>query len=86
MNNFSEFILELGIIALPLLGANFTWFRGEDSPQASRIDRFLISPKWNDTFNAIKQLAMPTVLSDHRPLLLESGDSDTISSYFKFQV
>jgi len=54
MNNFSKYILNLGIIDLPLLRGNFSWFRGEDSLQASRIDRFLISPEWNDTFDLMK--------------------------------
>lgn len=42
-------ILEL--IDLPLQGADYTWYRGEeDSTQASRIDRFLISTEWSDNF------------------------------------
>uniref|UniRef100_A0A1S3X8E2 Uncharacterized protein n=1 Tax=Nicotiana tabacum TaxID=4097 RepID=A0A1S3X8E2_TOBAC len=61
MVSFSDIIQDLGIIDLPLQGAYYTWFRGEDSLQASRIDRFLISPEWCDSFKAIKQLALPRV-------------------------
>lgn len=85
MKSFTDIIQDLGIIDLPLQGAHYTWFRGEDSLQASRIDRFLISPEWNDNFKTIKQLALPRVESDHRPLLLECGDWKANPSYFKFE-
>lgn len=48
MRGFSNIIQDLGIIDLPLQGAFYTWSRGEDIYQASRIDRFLISPEWNN--------------------------------------
>lgn len=72
MKDFSEAIEDLGIIDLPLHGAIYTWARGENSDQASRIDKFLISQEWNESFKAVKQLALPNVISDHMPLLLES--------------
>lgn len=53
--------------------------------QASRIDRFLISNEWNDSFNAVRQIALPKVISDHRPIILESGDWDATPSFFKFE-
>nr|XP_016443887.1 PREDICTED: uncharacterized protein LOC107769198 [Nicotiana tabacum] len=66
-------------------GAFYTWSRGEDSIQASRIDRFLFSSEWNDTFKDIKQIALPKVTSDHRPILLENGDWEVGPFYFKFE-
>ncbi|WMV33011.1 hypothetical protein MTR67_026396 [Solanum verrucosum] len=59
MENFSETILDLGLMDLPLRGAQYTWSRGTGLLQASRIDRFLISSEWNDTFKTIKQVALP---------------------------
>nr|XP_016432311.1 PREDICTED: uncharacterized protein LOC107758975 [Nicotiana tabacum] len=85
MKSLNEIIQDLGIIDLPFQGAHYTWFRGEDSLQASRIDRFLISLEWNDNFKAIKQIALPRVVSDHRPLLLQCGDWAANPSYFKFE-
>lgn len=72
MKDFSKAIEDLGIINLPLHGVIYTWTRGENSDQASIIDRFLISQEWNESFKAVKQLALPNVISDHMPLLLES--------------
>lgn len=79
MATFSDIIQDLGIIDLPLQGAQFTWSRGENNQQDSRIDRFIIFPKWNDSFKVMK------VISDHRSILLESGDWDVTPSYFKFE-
>ncbi|XP_047259646.1 uncharacterized protein LOC124892401 [Capsicum annuum] len=85
MRSFSDTIQDLNMIDLPLQGAHFTWSRGDNIVQASRIDRFLISTEWNDSFRAIKQSALPKVISDHKPILLESGDWDVSPSYFKFE-
>lgn len=85
MESFSDIIQDLGIIDLPLQGAQFTWSRGENNQQASRIDRFIISSEWNDSFKIVKQIALPKVISDHRSILLESGDWDATPSYFKFE-
>ncbi|WMV54869.1 hypothetical protein MTR67_048254 [Solanum verrucosum] len=41
--------------------------------------------EWNDCFNAINQLALPSVVSDHRPILLKCGDWESNPSYFKFE-
>ncbi|KAF3642556.1 hypothetical protein FXO37_22454 [Capsicum annuum] len=57
----------------------------ESSLQAFRIDKFLISSKWNDAFGRVKQLALPKVISDHKPISLKSGDWSNEPSYFKFE-
>ncbi|WMV25457.1 hypothetical protein MTR67_018842 [Solanum verrucosum] len=85
MENFSKTILDLGLMDLPLRGAQYTWSRGTELLQASRIDRFLISSEWNDSFKTIKQVSLPRVISDHKPLMLECGEWDSSSSYFKFE-
>lgn len=83
METFSDTIQDLGIIDLPLQGAQFTWSRGDNNQQ--KIDRFLISPEWSDSFKAVRQIAMPKVISDYRPILLERSDWDATPSYFKFE-
>lgn len=45
----------------------------------------MISPEWNDNFKVIKQVALPRVVSDHKPLMLECGEWDSSTSYFKFE-
>lgn len=85
MKSFSNIIQDLSVVDLPLQGAQYTWSRGGDSMQISRIDRFLMSSEWNENFKVVKQFALPRVISDHRPLLLECGDWEAKPSYFKFE-
>lgn len=85
MRYFSDAIEDLQLMDLPLHGVQYTWSRREDIFQASRIDRFLVSTEWNESFRVVKQLALPRVISYHKPLLLESGEWDSTTSYFKFE-
>lgn len=86
MSTFSDVIQDLCLVDLPLKGAFYTWTRGENPIQAPRIDRFLVSSEWNDNFNKISQLALPNVISDHIPIMLETGDWNTNPSYFKREI
>lgn len=63
MMEISNTILDLDLIDPPLQGTQYTWSRGEEFLQASRIDRFLFSPEWSEMFNSIKQYALPGVFS-----------------------
>lgn len=49
------------------------------------LDGFLICPEWNNSFRAMSQIGLPKVISDHRPILLESRDWDATPSYFTFE-
>lgn len=79
---FSNTIFDLELIDPPLQGVQFTWSRGEETFQASRIDRSLYTSEWNEMFTAIKQYTMPRVISDHEHLILEHGDWEASLSYF----
>lgn len=50
MEEFSNFIFEQGPMNIPLQGGNFTWSNHQNSPSWSKIDKFHISPKWEDHF------------------------------------
>lgn len=52
---------------------------------ASRIDGFLFCSQWEELFIRIKQNLLPTVGSDHRPIMLICGDWEFKGSYFKFE-
>jgi hypothetical protein len=41
MEEFSDFILELGLMDIPIWGGSIAWSRNHDSPLWSRIDSFL---------------------------------------------
>jgi exonuclease III len=46
---FNKFIADCSLIDLPLCGRLFTWYRG-DGVSMSRLDRFLLSDKWCETW------------------------------------
>ena len=76
---------ELGLRDIPLAGGPFTWIGGLNSQAASRLDRFLISDQWEDNFSAITQSALPRLVSDHSPLVLEAGGFSSGKSPFRFE-
>ena len=55
-NNFNNFIDGILLIDLPLCGRMFTWYRG-DGISMSRLDRFLLSTKWCDSWPNCIQVA-----------------------------
>ncbi|XP_028099816.1 uncharacterized protein LOC114299300 [Camellia sinensis] len=67
---FSAFTDELNLVDLPLQGGNFTWSNGH---HMSRIDRFLVTSGWEEHFSEVVQSCLPRPVSDHWPILLDSG-------------
>jgi len=68
-NNFNNFIDGTFLIDLPICGRLYTWYRG-DGISMSRIDRFLVSAKWCESWRNCIQMAHQCGLSDHVPLVL----------------
>ncbi|XP_075111257.1 uncharacterized protein LOC142181712 [Nicotiana tabacum] len=85
MVEFSDFIEDMELIDLQLEGDPNTWFKGDNHTTASRIDRFLISEKWDDSFRNIKQTLQQRLISDHVPVALCCGAWEQAKSYFKFE-
>lgn len=54
-----------------LIGGNYTWFRGISHHSAAKLDRFLNSMEWEESFKAIRQKILPRVVSDHCPIILD---------------
>lgn len=67
MVEFNDFINTAELVDLPLTGGDFTWFRGGDGNQHSRIDSFLVSADWEDHFNS---LVFPKLLQITSPCFL----------------
>ena len=64
---------------------NFKWFNNRDVEAWSRIDRFLLSPKWEEYFSDISHRHLTRLLSDHFSLMLYCGVVSRGSNYFKFE-
>ncbi|WMV36518.1 hypothetical protein MTR67_036414 [Solanum verrucosum] len=85
MSDFSSCINELELVDPPLFGGPYTWRGGENQKNASRIDRFLYSFPWDEMFTQIRQSTLPSLGSDHNPIVLICGDEVFKKSYFKFE-
>ncbi|KAF5447771.1 hypothetical protein F2P56_033295, partial [Juglans regia] len=70
MAEFSEFIFDMDLMDLPLVGGEFTWSNGR---VWSKLDRFLVSPLWEAHYPEVSQKRLARVSSDHFPILLDCG-------------
>ena len=85
MSDFTSCINEMELIDPPLFGGSYTWRGGENYRNASRTDRFLYSFPWDEMFTQIRQSSLPSLGSDHNPILLTCGNDNFKKSYFKFE-
>lgn len=67
---FNEFIDDIELIDIPLIGRKFTWYRPNESVR-SHIDRVLVSNDWIYTWQGCSQYVIERTFSDHCPLLLK---------------
>ena len=85
MEKFSKFIEDLNLIDLPLEGGSYTWSSGTNQPAMSRIDRALVTPDWEEHFPNVFQRILPRPISNHNPILLETGGLARGKSLFRFE-
>ncbi|XP_026400489.1 uncharacterized protein LOC113296393 [Papaver somniferum] len=86
MVKFNNFILEHDLIDLPLKGARYTCLNGQANLVMCRLDRFLISPSFEQHYPFVSRSAKARPTSDHIPLLLDISDPSWGPSPFRFEV
>ncbi|KAL4277757.1 hypothetical protein GQ457_03G013320 [Hibiscus cannabinus] len=74
-NMLVEFISRNRLIDLPHSNNKFTWFRGGDRLEASRLDRFLVSPEILNRYKNVRKCFLHSGISDHRPVILKEEKS-----------
>jgi hypothetical protein len=67
---FADFVVEQGLMDLPMAGGVSTW---SNYRSWSRLDRFLVYPEWEFSYPGLVQKKLLRVCSDHAPILLVSG-------------
>ncbi|KAL4200872.1 hypothetical protein AMTRI_Chr02g213300 [Amborella trichopoda] len=72
MADFEDFISRNDLLDIPLEGNLFTWSDHSAQPTLSKLDRFLPSRPWDESFPSSNSLALPKPTSDHCPILLDT--------------
>ncbi|XP_028107298.1 uncharacterized protein LOC114306285 [Camellia sinensis] len=83
MKEFNQFIDNLELIDLPMMGRQFTWCNAIEGDRWSRIDRVLLSTEWMERYN-LKLWGLERSVSDHCPLLLVEDGRDWGPRPFRF--
>lgn len=72
---FSTFLADLELLDPPLNNRSYTWCNDRDVTIMARLDCFLFSLGFEDRFPFLKQIALPCIVFDHVPLILDTGES-----------
>lgn len=77
-----------GVLDLSYSGQHFTWCNQRDEKKRvwKRFDRAMVNDKWLETMTPTTICHLPSVASDHNPLLMEMMvRQEHKIRYFKFQ-
>ncbi|GKV03088.1 hypothetical protein SLEP1_g15456 [Rubroshorea leprosula] len=83
ITGFEEFILNNGLMDLPMLGRKYTWYQ-LNGQCMSRLDRFLFNDEWLTKWPDLKQWGLHRSMSDHRPILVKNEAHNWGPKPFKF--
>ncbi|KAL4196827.1 hypothetical protein AMTRI_Chr04g248190 [Amborella trichopoda] len=86
MNAFFDFISRNELIDIPLQGSRFMWSSHSPQPTLSKLDRFLISIKWEQAFPGSHALSLPKTTSNHCPILLDTIVVHRGPKQFRFEL
>jgi hypothetical protein len=75
-------------VELNLVNRKFTWSNNQDVPVMARLDRFFfVSTEWDRAYPLVRVSALPKEISDHTPLLVDTGGNQTFEKKkFRFKI
>ena len=68
IRNFNAFILQAGVVDIPIHGSSFTWSNNREVESWARLDRFLCDPVFLSWFLDLVQRGLSKSVSDHNPV------------------
>jgi endonuclease/exonuclease/phosphatase family metal-dependent hydrolase len=78
----------LNLRELELSGRRYTWVNLLPNPTYEKLDRVLVSTEWELNHPLSTVVALPREISDHTPLIIDSGQpsSSNNAPLFKFEL
>jgi exonuclease III len=85
---FNAVIDSLNLRELEMSGRKYTWANNLATPTFEKLDRVLMTTEWEEKFPLTTVRALTRGLSDHTPLLLNSGEPSSTGTrpLFKFEI
>jgi hypothetical protein len=85
---FNAIIDGLNLKEIQLTGRKYTWANSSANPTFEKLDRVLVTTEWEEIFLLTTVRALFRDVSDHTPLLLNSGDSFLMATQpmFRFEL
>ena len=77
---FNMIIENLDLREIVLTGRQFTWANSLPIPTYEKLDRVLASVEWEQKYPVVSIHVMQRAISDHTPLLVDSGDATHIAN------
>ena len=85
MASFKAVIDDLNLKEIGLNGRHFTWSNEQDNPTLTRIDKLFCTLDWELTFPTCFLHSLPSLMSDHTPLLLQGELEHCHNRTFRFE-
>jgi hypothetical protein len=85
---FNAIIDGLNLKEIEMSGRQFTWANNLPNPTFEKLDQVLVTTEWDQKFPLSSVVALNRDISDHTPLLLNSGEATSCPCHrpFKFEL
>jgi hypothetical protein len=72
---FNDWVNKWGMIELSPTNRKFTWSNNQKNMVLAKLDRVFVSTEWEAVFPLARVVGLEKKVSDHVPLLLDSGEN-----------
>lgn len=83
---FNAVIDSFDLREIALAGRQFTWANSLANPTYEKLDRVLMTTEWESKFPMVSVHALEQGVSDHTPLLLDTGSAAFIGNHKQFKL